>query len=99
MKEYAKEFYKSKSWQKTREAFAKSKCGLCENCLNKGIYKAGEIVHHKIFINSKNINNPDVTLSWENLELLCRECHAERHTRNKRYSFDKTGRLILKNNK
>ena len=28
-----------------------------------------------------NINDPAVSLSWSNLRLLCRDCHAKRHAR------------------
>ena len=52
MKEFAKKFYKSKAWQNTRKAYAASVGGLCEQCLKRGVYKAGEIVHqmlHNLF--------------------------------------------------
>lgn len=39
----------------------------------------GEIVHHKIYIGYKNIYNPNVTLNFNNLELLCRDCHNKEH--------------------
>ena len=95
MQEYAENFYKSKAWQKCRKAYAKSKGGLCERCLNKGIYKAGEIVHHKQHITPGNITDPNIILAWDNLELLCRDCHAQEHDRRKRrYKVDDMGRVI-----
>ena len=78
-KAFAKKFYSSKAWQTCRNEYARDRHYLCENCLRKGIYKAGEIVHHKIEIDPININNPEITLNFNNLELLCRECHAEVH--------------------
>jgi len=36
-------------------------------------------VHHLIELDPVNINNPEIALSFDNLELLCRECHAEVH--------------------
>lgn len=33
------------------------------------------IVHHKIVLTPENINDPEVTLNWEYLELLCLDCH------------------------
>ena len=96
MKEYAESFYKSTAWQNTRTAYAKSKGGLCENCLSKGIYKSGEIVHHKIHLTPDNISDPSVSLNWNNLELLCRDCHAFMHDRKKRrYKLDEMGRVII----
>lgn len=52
---------------------------MCENCLRSGLYSPGEIVHHKIELTPANVNKPEITLSWDNLELLCRRCHAEKH--------------------
>lgn len=97
MKDYAEKFYKSTAWQKAREAFIRSKGGLCEKCLNKGIYSAGVIVHHRIHITPQNINDPSVVLNFENLELLCRKCHGGEHGRiNKRYTIDELGRVTAK---
>lgn len=78
-KAFAKKFYSSKAWQDCRNRYA-AKCGyLCENCLRKGIYRPGDIVHHKIEISPKTINNPEIAFGFNNLELLCRDCHAEMH--------------------
>jgi len=94
MKEYAKHFYKSQTWTKTRNSYAASVGHLCERCLKSGIYTPGAIVHHKIHITPENINNPSVTLDWNNLELVCRDCHAALHSNNKRYRVDDLGRVI-----
>lgn len=111
-KAYAKEFYSSKAWQTCRNAYAKMRGHLCEECLRRGIYKPGEIVHHKIEIDPITINNPEVALAFENLELLCRVCHARRHEhkgwkeinrrkkeareKQKRYSIDASGKVFAK---
>ena len=92
MKPFAKEFYQSQAWHNCREAFISAKRGLCERCLEHGIYNAGVIVHHKIHLTPQNITNPDITLNWDNLQLLCRDCHAAVHARQKRYTFDSYGR-------
>ena len=78
-KPFAKKFYSSKAWQDCRNEYARRKHYLCENCLRRGIYRPGEIVHHLIELDPVNINNPEVALNFNNLELLCRECHAEVH--------------------
>lgn len=74
-KEYAVKFYKSKQWQKCRQDYIQSRIlidgGLCERCREK----TGHIVHHKQHITQQNINNPDITLSHNNLEYLCKDCH------------------------
>lgn len=78
-KPFARQFYSSKAWQDCREEYAKRQNYLCENCLRNGIYKPGVIVHHKIEIDPITIHKPEIALNFDNLELLCRECHAERH--------------------
>ena len=61
--------------------------------------KPGELVHHKKPITPENITDPNVTLSFDNLELVCRDCHAKEHEiiyarkRNRRYTVDKDGKV------
>ena len=95
MQEWAKEFYKSKAWQKCRANFLLSRHCICERCSSAAI-----IVHHKTYLNQTNINDPNVTLNWENLEALCKDCHNKEHmgkgvTTNE-CVFDSEGNLILK---
>lgn len=96
MQKYAERLYKSKTWQKTREAYAKSAGGLCEVCLKKGLYNPGVIVHHIVPITPDNIECPEVTLAFSNLQLVCRDCHAQFHDfdrRKRRYKLDELGRV------
>lgn len=95
MQEYAERFYKSKQWQACRLAYMKSVGGLCEECLKHGRYNAGVIVHHKVHITPENVTCPEVTMNFQNLELLCRDCHAAQHsTRIRRYKVDDFGVVI-----
>ena len=97
VKDYAERFYKSTAWQNCRAAYASAVGGLCERCLAKGMYSPGEIVHHKIHLTPANIQDPDVSLNFDNLELLCRLCHADEHQRKrKRYRVDASGRVIAR---
>ena len=97
MREFAERFYNSAAWRETRKAYAKSKGGLCERCLAKGIYRPGEAVHHRIHLTPENILDPTVSLNWNNLELLCRECHGEEHrTVVRRYTVDDLGRVTAR---
>lgn len=92
MSEFNNPFYKTVAWKRCREAYAKSVGGLCERCLDKGMYVPGEIVHHKVHLTPQNITDPNVTLNFENLELLCAAHHAEEHQRlKKRYTIDENG--------
>jgi 5-methylcytosine-specific restriction endonuclease McrA len=96
-REFAKKFYGSRAWKSCRKAYKKSVGGLCERCLAKGLIVPATIVHHKIYIDEKNINNPAVSLNWDNLEALCEQCHADEHEKNaKRYKVDEFGRVTIK---
>ena len=96
MKEYAKGFYSSKAWQHCRASYKKSVGGLCERCLAKGLIVPGEIVHHKVYIDPDNITDPEILMSFDNLELLCRDCHAQEHiARKRRYKLDELGRVLI----
>lgn len=78
---FAHEFYSSWEWIQCRRAYAKSKGGLCERCLARGLYVPGEECHHKERLTEENLRDPRVALNWENLELLCKACHKEEHAR------------------
>lgn len=96
-REFAKAFYSSKAWQECREEYARSKRHLCEDCLARGIIQAGEIVHHKQPITPDNINDPTITLNFDNLRLVCRKCHAEEHgAKTTRYTVDEFGRVFIR---
>ena len=94
-------FYVSWTWRRCRKAFADSKGNLCERCLKRGKVNAGEKdrhleVHHKIPLTAENIHDPKVTLNWNNLELLCKDCHdEERERKQKRWKVGPDGKLIL----
>ena len=95
-REFAEGFYKSKTWQRCRASYIKSVGGLCERCYAAGIIRHGDTVHHKVHLTAENINDPAVTLNYANLELLCRDCHAEVHKSQKRYTVDETGKVEAK---
>lgn len=93
MKEYAKKFYKSKKWQKVRAyVWARDK-GLCQRCLRNHIIKAGDTVHHITEITPENITDESIALNPDNLETLCRDCHAAVHKKEKRWTVDELGRI------
>ena len=72
---------------------------LCEECLRQGIYRPAEIVHHKIELDPVNIENPEITLSFNNLEAVCRECHAKVHdlrSKGLRYLIGDDGKVMAK---
>lgn len=97
--EAAKKFYRSKIWIRTRDAYAQSVGMLCERCLVSGVYTPGKIVHHKIHLTDAGLKDPAIALSFDNLELLCQDCHNKEHHSKRperRYAFDEQGNLIKK---
>jgi 5-methylcytosine-specific restriction protein A len=104
-REFARGFYHSKSWKRTRDAYIRAH-PLCERCLKHGVYTPGEIVHHKEHLTPQNIGDPKVSLSFDNLETLCRKCHAIEHPEiygegavaEFRVCFDENGNVVRKGN-
>ena len=97
-REFSKAFYKSAAWQSCRASYIRSKGGLCEDCLQRGIITTGAEVHHIVELTPDNIGNPAVTLAWSNLRLLCHDCHMKRHAgaQQKRYRVDQiTGAVVM----
>lgn len=101
-KAFAQAFYNSKAWKQCRAEYKKQRHYLCERCLSKGLMKPGEIVHHKVRITPTTINDPSIALNFDNLELLCRECHEAEHKNEKhkpkthdRYYIDDDGKIII----
>ena len=93
--EFAQPFYGSKAWKKCRASYKHYRMGLCERCLARGEINPGVIVHHKIHLTPENITDPMIALSWDNLELLCRDCHALAHKPEKRFKVDELGRVVI----
>lgn len=97
MQEWAKKFYLSKPWRKVRADVFKRDFGLCVRC-----GAPGEIVHHKTYLTARNINDPNIALNPDNLETLCRECHAAEHEGtlavDRGLMFDANGDLVKRGN-
>ncbi|MDO4206842.1 MAG: HNH endonuclease [Lachnospiraceae bacterium] len=94
-KDFTGNFYQSAAWKNCRAAYIKSVGGLCERCYANGIIRHGDTVHHKIHLTPENINDPAVTLNFENLCLVCRDCHAYYHkTNQQRYRVDQDGHIV-----
>lgn len=97
-RDFAKQFYSSKTWQTCRNEYAAYRGHLCEDCLKRGIYKPGVIVHHVEELTPANIERPEVSLNWDNLRLVCRECHSKEHDhrmKGRRYTVGPGGEVIV----
>ena len=55
MKAWAKSFYLSAAWEKTRAAYLMSQDYICERC-----GQPAKIVHHKHWLNRENINDSTI---------------------------------------
>lgn len=60
-----------------------------------GIYTPGKIVHHKTRLTPDNIHDTSITLNWDNLMLVCQDCHAKVHKTeaHERYFIDEFGNI------
>ena len=104
-------FYNSKAWKQNRVAYAISQHCICERC-GRPVYVSGineslpkkkrlrYIVHHKIHLNEENMNDDSIAFDWNNLELLCIECHNREHYEQPTKDglmFDENGNLVERN--
>lgn len=105
MSKLTKVFYATQAWKDTRRNYKQSVGGLCERCLAKGIIEPAEIIHHKIPLTTDNVSDVNISLGWNNLQALCRKCHAEVHEEmymarsGRRYKIDSMGRVEIQNDK
>ena len=99
-KGWAKPFYNSKGWINCRKSFISYRItidgGICEHCQKD----LGYIVDHIEELTPENISNPNMALSYNNLQYLCLSCHnkktfgnGEEATRED-VKFDEGGNLV-----
>ena len=96
MRSIDRAFYDSRTWREVRAAYSASVDGLCERCRRRGRITPGDIVHHKQHLTPENVNDPNIAYGWNNLELLCIECHNTAHGagENPIVEFDADGNCI-----
>ena len=105
--EWAVAFYHSPAWKRNRRLYMErvidSPWGLippnmCERCYENGEMRPAKVVHHKIHLTPDNIGDPNITLSFDNFQRLCQDCHAFVHSGYEppRYEFDADGNLVRK---
>lgn len=70
-------FYQGEAWRRIRAKKFSEACGLCERCRARGVIRAGKEVHHIVPIEK----NWDLRYAFDNLILLCTECHNAEHDR------------------
>lgn len=94
MRSIPKSFYDSAAWQACRTTYLQQH-PFCEDCLAAGRYTRAEHVHHIIWLNEGNYQNPEISLNWKNLRAVCIDCHNREHARRRqrRYRVDESGRV------
>lgn len=104
-----KEFYQSKVWKQVRKNIWLKQSCLCARC-HRPVYvnnisewipkekRLKGIVHHKEYLNDININDESISLSEDNLEGLCIDCHNNEHfstnVTKSDVMFDEEGNLV-----
>ena len=72
-----KQFYKSRPWLRARQAYIDKRMatdgGICEKCHEE----PGKIVHHKIWLDDVNCNDPEISLNEDNFMYECQTCHNQ----------------------
>ena len=70
-----KQFYDSRAWRRARKAFVDSRIakdgGLCQVCGEE----PGRIVHHTIWLDDINCNDPSISLNDALFLYECQTCH------------------------
>ena len=93
-------FYKSFQWKQCREAYLRKVGGLCEECLKLGLIEPAEMVHHIVHLSPANVDDDTISLSFDNLEALCKKHHAQMHPeiykgRAKRWMVSDSGKVLV----
>lgn len=71
------DFYNTRDWKRLRQKKYSDADGLCERCKARGIVREGREVHHIVPLDK----DWSLRLDYDNLILLCSDCHAEAHER------------------
>lgn len=74
------EVYEKREWKKARKTVIQRANGLCERCFPKAI-KQGKEVDHIVELTEENKNDWNIAYNPDNLQLLCTDCHNDKHER------------------
>jgi 5-methylcytosine-specific restriction endonuclease McrA len=97
-----KQFYKTKAWRLARQGYIDYRLaidgGLCEVCHDE----PGKIVHHKIWLDDENCNDPEISLNFNNFMYECQTCHNKERDPRKvtpgRCLYGENGEIIRNTN-
>lgn len=75
------EVYATAAWRKLRLRALNAAGFLCVQCAEAGRTAAAEIVHHKQpWQAATGARRRELAFDFDNLQALCRDCHALAHT-------------------
>ena len=74
-----KQFYKTQAWRRARQAYIDHRLavdgGVCEVCGDE----PGKVVHHRVWLDDVNCNDPEISLNPANLRYECQACHNKEY--------------------
>lgn len=79
-KQEAQAYYNTPQWKKLRKAYLMEH-PLCEMCLEKGIVKPTEEIHHikPVLSGNSDLERKELAFDANNLMALCKDCHHKIH--------------------
>jgi hypothetical protein len=76
-----KQFYNSKAWTDFRKIIIAERNNICEEC-GKFILESKHItIHHIKELTLENVNDYNISLSEDNVKVVCHKCHNDIHER------------------
>ena len=94
MRRLRQKAYQSKEWRELRNEYMRLH-PLCEECIKKNIVTPAQDVHHIKSPFTKGNINYTLLLDMNNLESVCKVCHAEIHNKQQgNYSVQDALRLL-----
>ena len=72
-------FYASQAWQRLRHRMILESGGVCASCGQIITDTSDLVVHHKIELTPDNYKDSNISLTPDNLEVLCWHCHSKHH--------------------
>lgn len=76
-----RQVYHTTEWERVRQYVIQRAQGLCEECLRQGRIEVGTDVDHIQPLTENNWQDWNIAYNPDNLQLLCKQCHAAKHSK------------------
>ena len=88
------------AWRRVRQVYIDERIaidgGLCEVCGEE----LGQVVHHTVWLDDNNCNDPEIALNTSLFRYECQTCHNKeqdpRQTKSSRIQYGPNGEIINK---